>query len=649
MWILCGGWAVLLTAMEFSLAYSSVIVQPMVLQELWTVNGRFRVRGPTPPPPQIILVLIDEDSMGALFDEEEKAAEPELALLDKWPFHRSAYALVLDRLFSAGAKVVGMDLFFPSKGEGDDSLKEAIRKYRDRIVIGSNFDDEGKRLQRPSDVIPEGVPTDSVAGYVNYWPDIDDFDRRARYQAYEWMIAGIDRDPNMPLLLSFDAMVAKKYDHVTPLPGPEEYPYVNFFGPPGTFPSVDFYQILHDRSWERNLKSGEIFRDKIVLIGPSGNVFHDYAQTPFAETTVNQMPGVEVHANAIATLLTGTDLRDAPRGIGAAAILFMALATGFILQAKLHPLLKVALLALLAGGYFFAAYEVFLRMRVVMIIASPMLVVVGAGVTGITLQLIAEQLEKRRVRQTLEKYVSKPVADEILKHGNEFEQSLGGERKRVTILFSDVRGFTTMSEQLSPVEFVAQLNEYFTEMVDCVMKHDGTLDKFIGDAIMAVWGAPLGHDPKEEAWRAVQSAYEMRERLAILQKRWNELGKPPINIGIGINHGEVVVGNIGSLQRMEYTVIGDPVNVASRVEGLNKEFKTDILLTESVYELVKERVEVEAKGEIAVKGRAKKVGIYYLKRLVGVEPGGSMANPSLPSTAQSSSLPSTSEKMDKLK
>ena len=165
------------------------------------------------------------------------------------------------------------------------------------------------------------------------------------------------------------------------------------------------------------------------------------------------------------------------------------------------------------------------------------------------------------------------------------------------------------------MELVAQLNEYLTAMVDVVMKYDGTLDKFVGDAIMTVYGAPTSAGDAEDAWRAVQTAAEMRARLAELQQRWRAAGKPELRIGVGLNHGEVVVGNIGSPQRMEYTVIGDPVNVASRVEGLNKEFGTDILLTESVYELVKERVDAKLIGSVSVKGREQKVNVYALERL----------------------------------
>jgi len=323
---------------------------------------------------------------------------------------------------------------------------------------------------------------------------------------------------------------------------------------------------------------------------------------------------VEIHANTIATLLRGQAPHPAGIWLGMLSVLALAVATATLLTTAGHPLIKLALLAATCVAYAWVAQVAFTHRGVVLWMAAPLWTVVGGGVAGIAMQLLQEQLEKRRVRQTLERYVSKPVADEVLKNAESYQSSLGGQRKTVTILFSDLRGFTTLSEQSNPSDLVGQLNEYLTAMVEIVMKHGGTLDKFIGDAIMAVYGAPLSAGTVEDAWRAVQTATEMRAKLAELQTSWAAQGKPVLQMGVGINHGDVLVGNIGSPQRMEYTVIGDVVNVASRVEGLNKEFGTDILITEAVFELVRDRVEVEPKEETSVKGRGQKIKVYFLKR-----------------------------------
>lgn len=551
--------------------------RPLVGQELASVDFRFRLRGLERDLPGVVIVAIDQRSLVTdRFSSEALAANPRLAALQNFPFPRPIYAEVIERLAGAGARQIAFDLLFLSPKAGDDELRAAIAKHRDRVVLGANYSDDGTQLLLPSVVVPEDIPTASVAGFVNYWPDVDGVVRRTHGQ------------PG-----SYPALAAGR---------PATADLIHFVGPGNSFPTVPFYELFYDKAWERNLQGGKFFRDKIVLIGPAGNYQHDQHPTPFGS-----MDGVEIHANTIATLLRDNAPRPVPTWWGVLTVFLLAVATAALLNLVGHPLAKLGLLAGICLAYGAATHVAFSSGGLVMLLAAPLWTVAGGGVAGIAAQLVAEQLEKLRVRRTLDRYVSRQVADEILKDTKGYEQSLGGERRAVTILFSDIRGFTTISEQSSAVELVQQLNQYLTAMVDVVMKHDGTLDKFIGDAIMAVYGAPTSGGAAEDAWRAVQTAAEMRTRLAALGVAWR--------IGIGINTGEVVVGNIGSPHRMEYTVIGDPVNVASRVEGLNKQFGTDILLTETVYELVKDRVEVKRVGEVPVKGRAEPVSIYALVQL----------------------------------
>ena len=284
-------------------------------------------------------------------------------------------------------------------------------------------------------------------------------------------------------------------------------------------------------------------------------------------------------------------------------LLFVAGLTAFLLSGNSHPLLKFGFLLLTMTVFLAAAWWSFVLYRLLLPVVAPLWVLAGGGVLGIVMQVVRERLDKNRVRQTLEKYVSAPVATEILRRNDEYEHSLGGERRHVTILTSDVRGFTTLSETSDPFELVQQLNEYFTAMVEVVMRHEGTLDKYIGDAILAVYGAPLSAGPVVDALRAARTAVEMRDELAKLQEGWKAQGRPPIKIGIGLNSGYAIVGNIGSPRRMEYTVIGDVVNVACRVEALTKEFGTDILITESVYELIRDYAEVELLEPRRLRGR----------------------------------------------
>jgi len=216
--------------------------------------------------------------------------------------------------------------------------------------------------------------------------------------------------------------------------------------------------------------------------------------------------------------------------------------------------------------------------------------------------------ERDFVKDTFGRYMTKQVADEILKNPGMITP--GGRKDEVTVLFSDIRGFTTYAESRPAEEVVTQLNEYMSAMVDVVIKYEGVVDKFIGDAIMAVFGSPVKHG--DDTLRAVKTALEMQSRLADLDKKWEKEGKQQFRIGIGLNTGDVIVGNIGDIRRMEYTVIGDNVNLASRIEGLTKEYNCPIIISGSTYEKVKDKVEIRKLESATVKGKTRSVDIYQL-------------------------------------
>ena len=228
---------------------------------------------------------------------------------------------------------------------------------------------------------------------------------------------------------------------------------------------------------------------------------------------------------------------------------------------------------------------------------------------GITVyRYITEEREKKKIRGAFQYYLTASVINEMLKDPAKLK--LGGDKKDLSVLFSDIRGFTTISEKLSPEELVHLLNEYLTAMTDIVFKYDGMLDKYMGDAIMAVFGAPL--DQPDHARRACQTALDMMSELHRLQKKWQEEGKPPLNIGIGINSGDMVVGNMGSQMRFDYTVMGDMVNLGSRLEGTNKEYGSNIIFSEFTYNAVKESMCCRELDWVRVKGKKLPVKIYEL-------------------------------------
>jgi adenylate cyclase len=350
----------------------------------------------------------------------------------------------------------------------------------------------------------------------------------------------------------------------------------------------------------------EAYEDKIVLFGMTAlGLKQDIRVTPFDPTT----PGVYVHASAIQNML---DQRFLERFYGFAlveAILYLLL--GAILGLAL-PRLPVwgGLIATAGFGavlYMVDAFLVFPSGTWIMNVLPTLQVAItyiGTSVYG----YLTEGREKRKIRTAFQFYLTKSVVDEMLKDASKLQ--LGGERRVCTVLFSDIRGFTTISERLSPEELVGLLNSYLTPMTNLVFKYDGTLDKYMGDAIMAIFGAPVPYE--DHATRACYSALEMMEELKVLQSGWREQGLPEIDIGIGLNTGPMSVGNMGSEIRFDYTVMGDNVNLGSRLEGINKQYGTNIIVSESTLEVARNDIHVREMDSVRVKGKREPVRIFEL-------------------------------------
>ena len=308
--------------------------------------------------------------------------------------------------------------------------------------------------------------------------------------------------------------------------------------------------------------------------------------------------------------LQGEFLRETGPGqetalILGAGIIAFALHTGM----RKAPI-RFAAVVLLTAGYVWLAQLLYDRANLVVLAATPLLVFNSSGLLCFAHDWILETIEKRRTRRTLERYVSKDVVRELLDNPQTFFSSLVGVRRPVTVLFSDVRNFTTMTEGGDGARIVGQLNEYFREMVNPVFQQKGSLDKFMGDAVMAVWGSITTQGAAQDARNAVTTALRMKSALVRLNESWKTRGLPELAIGIGINHGDVIVGNLGSEEKMELTVIGDPVNLASRLEGLTKEYHLDLLLGETVAPLVREQFILRTVDLVQVKGKTKPVQVF---------------------------------------
>ncbi len=372
---------------------------------------------------------------------------------------------------------------------------------------------------------------------------------------------------------------------------------VNYYGPRETFPTYSFADVLQGRLPDST------FRDTIVLIGGGALGLADTFVTPFSA----MLPGVEKHANVIESILREDFLlrRDATALLDLFGILAIGLLLGW-LSPKLPTFWGNIFAPGLGGGYIVLNLVIFTRGGLWVNLLFPLLTV-GLNQSAITLfKFLTEERQKRIIRTAFQHYLHPTLVDRLSQQPQLLK--LGGEEKELTVFFSDIRDFSGIAERLSPEELVRLLNEYLTAMTRLVLEHDGLVDKYIGDAIMAVYGVPL--PTLDHAYQACATALDMLTALASLRERWAEAGLPDVNIGIGINTATMVVGNMGSDMRFDYTVMGDGVNLASRLEGANKEYRTNIILSESTWEQVKNRIATRELDVIRVKGKANPTRIF---------------------------------------
>jgi adenylate cyclase len=374
---------------------------------------------------------------------------------------------------------------------------------------------------------------------------------------------------------------------------------INYRGYPRTFPFYSITDILHDRIPKDALK------DKIVLVGATAIGIYDIRITPFA----GSFPGLEIHANVIDNILRG-DFLIRPAWLKVfdlLAILLIGIILGVFIP-RVTALTGLIVSFSLLAVYLFIDRYLFQNLNVWLSIVYP-LINLFTVYTGITVyRYVTEEREKKKIKGAFQQYVTEAVVNEMLKNPDKLQ--LGGEKKELTVLFSDIRGFTTISEQMTPEGLVKFLNEYLTVMTDLVFKYNGLLDKYMGDAIMAVFGAPL--DQKDHALKACLTALEMMEELKKLRDKWEKQGMPALNIGIGINSGPMVVGNMGSERRFDYTVMGDNVNLGSRLEGLNKQYGTNVIVSEFTMNQISDGLIVRELDLVRVKGKEQAVKIYEL-------------------------------------
>jgi len=596
---------------------------------------------PQSPPKDVVIVAIDEKSIREV---------------GRWPWSRDVMAELVNSISNVKPKAVGIDILFTEREskEKDEKLAEAIKKAGNVVLatafivpVGKNApkgpvdipdflwdsafmevkSQEGIPWRRfavkPESVMPSLSEFSSVAslGHAYALPDMDGVLRWKImylsfgddcYPQFSLQIARIALGIPMKDMVLYGGAGIKLGDRFIPTDLSGRV-LVNYLGKEHSFPYKSAVDIM------RNADAARDLRDKIVLVGTSALATYDQKVTPFS----GNFPGVEENATVVANIIGNNFNRKSP---GTVEIIVIVL-TGVFLGLML-PRLRAISSASLAIGTVLFYVTVSGYLLIYQNLWINLLYPVTNMLTIFTIQTVIrffhEERKAKEIRQMFSSYVSPKIVKELIE--NPDKARLGGERRIVTLLFSDIMGFTSLSERRQPEEVVSLLNEYFKEMADIIFRWDGTLDKFVGDEIMALWGAPL--EQPNHAELALRCALNMSQKLNELQESWGNRGSDTFDVGIGINTGEVIIGNIGAMgKKMDYTAIGDHVNLAARVEKLTRQYGSRIIITENTYAhvepVIKEGLlghfELHELAHVKVKGKENEVKIFGLRGLTQVE------------------------------
>jgi adenylate cyclase len=563
--------------------------------------------------PEFVFVGIDQASLElAVLSPEELAASRGLELMNErpWPWSREVWALLLDRLFAAGARAVMFDLLTNPANDGDAPFRAALDRYRDRVVLGMNFEfSEAKQAVLPNkSLIPPPAYQDDRVGFVVFFADpLDRKVRSVRYMTSDQLLAGFEPRPSDQVYYAMSARMLAKIGHAADVPLDFD-PHAFRFAANDAYAPVPLYQVFDPKFWHANYADGAFFKDKIVVVGDSSQAHHDFVATPMSPDT----PGPLLHIHAMVAAIDHDFLYPTSERTDLILVAMAGLLAFVLVAFVRRPLVSLIALVGVTVAYLIFVRVIYDRAGWLVVTIPVLSGFLGAGLLSMVFEFVLERMEKLRTRRTLERYVSKNLVKEILDNPDSFYSSLRGVRIPATVLFSDIVGFTSMTESADPEKLVAQLNEYLSRMTNAVFENNGTLDKFIGDAVMAVWGNVSSRGPAEDAKSCARAAVAMRRELRALNAKWAEQGIAPFYIGIGINHGDVVGGNIGSSEKADPTVIGDAVNLASRLEALTRTYSVDILVGHKAAELIRDEFDLRSVALVQVKGKTQPVEIFTL-------------------------------------
>ena len=611
-----------------------------------SLDWRFRIfADPGRASRNIVIIALDDFS----FDSPEM-----LENFGRWPWRRRLYAGLIDYVNGGGAKTVGIDLLFQGADphSGDDAALAQVLAEKRNVILGFAFNeliywkkDPKAEETRRRHLAPFALEVrEALPLELKPYSGVDLPEEEFLRAAAGIGCFAVKTDPDGPLRsvtplfhygdryypsfpLAIVALTLGVKPEVALEPGPSLHfagrripldehgkMLIRWHGGYKTYKHYPVWQIVNSviaaDNGQKPAIPPEAFKDKIVLIGSTATGTNEIYTNPFSES----YPGVEMHATVIDDLLQGDFVRAADRRLAPMAVLTMALLVVALVYAFNSAPVYTLLCAAAGSGYAVGVCWLFRAHH----LWAPMMAPLSAGTIGFLganlTRYVTEGREKRKYRKTLLRYLSPQLVETIMEDFN--WASLRAEKRTLTVLFSDVRGFTTFSEKYPPETVIATLNEHLNMMVSVIFKYQGTLDKFVGDCVMAFWGAPLVQPNHVEL--ACRAALEMIEGLENLNRKWQSEGRPTLKIGVGINTGEMLFGNIGSEQRMDFTVIGDSVNLGSRLESSTKELKASIVISDASYQQVRNVVEVRPLGEIHVKGKEKGILVYELLGMAGV-------------------------------
>jgi adenylate cyclase len=575
-----------------------------------------------------------------------------------YPFPISYYSRLVTNLNRAGAKVIAIDILFSPRArvntDEEINFKRIIKDAGNVVLAGKLRTDTTQYTLREAN--PQygnrfieplrsfgivNVITDLEGTVREYFPGVYDRNQETilpsfsmatlnRYFQYPPMYIAPTSTSNgrIPAFVYYNKDIPK-YRQSTFL--------INYYGGSGTFPSVPLEQVLDDKDFQTKeelefpgletntfdepdgyLTNGT-FTDKIVIVGAGPQLAEekDIFPTPF-----EKMSGAEIHANVIQSIINNNFiipqpfLITIPIVVGLSLFTFVFIAGLKSIKIRFNVLIDILGVALtLSMIYIIISISIwlFVKENYLVQMTSALLAVFFSYVGSIIYYYVVERRQKVMIKGMFSQYVNPTVVDELIAHPEKLR--LGGERKELTVFFSDIENFTKMSEQMRPEDLVTILNEYLSEMTKIVLENNGTLDKYEGDAIVAFWGAPIPQS--DHAYRACRAAVQMQRRLDGLRSRWLKEGKPDLRVRIGINTGEVVVGNMGGADRFDYTIIGDSVNLGARLESANKQYKTKLMISASTYQYVSEKIISRELDLLVVMGKTEPIRVYELVGLTG--------------------------------